>query len=279
MSAGLRMPTRCCRRRSACCGWRSVSAPVLDAPATVRDFLRVRLGVLEHEVFSLLLLDAQNRLIEYVELFRGTVTQTSVYPREVVKEALVRNAAGVILVHNHPSGMPEPSRADEFLTQTLVKALALIDVRVLDHLVVTSADVMSFAERGLLLAEGASPPLLSPLKCAPAGRRRDQVAVGGGIRRRLNAFGEVTPLRLLSAAFASLLGRLVGAFGADFWHLRVTPRPAVNPGDRGQARQGRHRTEHSSPPRRLLAASSAPLRRLRAASAPLGPQRSRVKGG
>jgi DNA repair protein RadC len=123
---------------------------LMDAPGTVRDFLRVRLGTLEYEVFSVLLLDSQNRLIEYVELFRGTVSQTSVYPREVVKEALVRNAAGVILVHNHPSGMPEPSRADEFLTQTLIKGLALIDVRVLDHLVVTPGQVVSFAERGLL---------------------------------------------------------------------------------------------------------------------------------
>lgn len=123
---------------------------VMDAPGTVRDFLRVRLGTLEHEVFAVMLLDAQNRLIEYVELFRGTLTQTSVYPREVVREALLKGAAGVILVHNHPSGAADPSRADEFLTQTLAKALMLIDVRVLDHLVVTSRNVVSFAERGLL---------------------------------------------------------------------------------------------------------------------------------
>jgi DNA repair protein RadC len=123
---------------------------LLDAPGTVRDFLRVSLGLLEHEVFSILLLDAQNRLIEYVELFRGTLTQTSVYPREVVREALLKNAAGVILVHNHPSGLSEPSRADELLTQALANALMLIDVRVLDHLVVTPKQVTSFAERGLL---------------------------------------------------------------------------------------------------------------------------------
>lgn len=126
------------------------SRSVMDSPRAVRDFLRIRLGMLEHEVFAVLLLDAQNGLIEYVELFRGTVTQTSVYPREVVKEALLRNATSVILVHNHPSGMCEPSRADEVLTQTLRKALALIDVQVVDHLVVTPREVLSFSERDLL---------------------------------------------------------------------------------------------------------------------------------
>ena len=123
---------------------------VLNSPQVVRDFLRVKLGALEHEVFSVLMLDAQNRLIEYVELFRGTVTQASVYPREVVKESLARNAAALVLVHNHPSGVDEPSRADEHLTQTLKAALALVDVRVLDHLIVAGNDVLSFAERGLL---------------------------------------------------------------------------------------------------------------------------------
>jgi len=123
---------------------------VLSSPQVVRDFLRVKLGALEHEVFSVLMLDAQNRLIEYVELFRGTVSQASVYPREVVKESLARNAAALILVHNHPSGVAEPSRADEHLTQTLKAALALVDVRVLDHLIVAGSDVLSFAERGLL---------------------------------------------------------------------------------------------------------------------------------
>jgi DNA repair protein RadC len=116
----------------------------------VRDFLRVKLGALEHEVFAVLMLDVQNRLIEYVELFRGTVSQASVYPREVVKESLARNAAALVLVHNHPSGVAEPSRADEHLTQTLKAALALVDVRVLDHLIVAGSDVLSFAERGLL---------------------------------------------------------------------------------------------------------------------------------
>ncbi len=123
---------------------------VLSSPQVVRDFLRVKLGALEHEVFAVLMLDAQNRLIEYVELFRGTVTQASVYPREVVKESLARNAAALILVHNHPSGVADPSRADEHLTRTLKAALALVDVRVLDHLIVAGSDVLSFAERGLL---------------------------------------------------------------------------------------------------------------------------------
>ena len=123
---------------------------VLSSPQAVRDFLCVRLGGLEHEVFAVLMLDAQHALIEYVELFRGTVSQTSVYPREVVKESLARNAAALILVHNHPSGVAEPSRADEFLTQTLKSALNLVDVRVLDHLIVAGTNVLSFAERGLI---------------------------------------------------------------------------------------------------------------------------------
>ena len=102
---------------------------LLTSPDAVRDFLRVRLGALEHEVFAILMLTAQNELIEYVELFRGTVSQTSVYPREVVKEALARNAAALIMVHNHPSGLAEPSRADELLTKTLTAALQLVDVQ------------------------------------------------------------------------------------------------------------------------------------------------------
>lgn len=122
----------------------------LSSPQAVRDFLRVKLGALQHEVFAVLMLDAQHRVIEYVELFRGSVSQTSVYPREVVKESLARNAAALILVHNHPSGVAEPSRADEFLTQTLKTALSLVDVRVLDHMVVAGTDLVSFAERGLL---------------------------------------------------------------------------------------------------------------------------------
>jgi DNA repair protein RadC len=113
----------------------------MSSPQAVKDHLRLEIGVLEHEVFCVLFLDAQHRIIALKQMFRGTVTQTSVYPREVVKEALSVNAAAVILAHNHPSGSVEPSRADEFLTQTLKTALALVDVRVLDHLVVAGADV------------------------------------------------------------------------------------------------------------------------------------------
>jgi DNA repair protein RadC len=101
-------------------------------------------------VFAVLFLDSQHRLIVLEPMFRGTLTQTSVYPREVVKRALALNAGAVILAHNHPSGAAEPSRADEYLTQTLKAALALVDVRVLDHLVVGRGRVTSFAERGLL---------------------------------------------------------------------------------------------------------------------------------
>ena len=108
------------------------------------------LQALPHEVFVALFLDAQNRVIGIEELFRGTLTQTSVYPREVVKRALHHNAAALIFAHNHPSGVAEPSRADEALTQALKQALALIDVRVLDHFIVAGSGVLSFAERGLL---------------------------------------------------------------------------------------------------------------------------------
>ena len=122
----------------------------LSSPQAVKDYLRLEIGLLEHEVFCVVFLDAQHRVIELRQMFRGTVTQASVYPREVVKESLQLNAAAVILAHNHPSGAPEPSRADEYLTQTLKTALQLVDVRVLDHLVVTSNAVVSFAERGLI---------------------------------------------------------------------------------------------------------------------------------
>jgi DNA repair protein RadC len=122
----------------------------MSSPQAVKDHLRLELSVLEHEVFCVLFLDAQHRIIALKQMFRGTVSQTSVYPREVVKEALAVNAAAVIIAHNHPSGSVEPSRADEFLTQALKSALALVDVRVLDHLVVAGADVCSFAERGLV---------------------------------------------------------------------------------------------------------------------------------
>jgi len=123
---------------------------LLNAPDKVRQYLRLRLGHLPHEVFLALFLDAQNRLIAPEELFRGTLTQTSVYPREVVKRALTLNAAAVVFAHNHPSGVAEPSRADEMLTRALKDALQLVDVRVLDHLIVAHGNVMSFAERGLI---------------------------------------------------------------------------------------------------------------------------------
>ena len=124
--------------------------PVFDSPTTVREYLKLQLADLAHEVFAVLFLDAQHRLIAYEPLFRGTLTQTSVYPREVLKRALALNAAAVLLAHNHPSGVAEPSRADEFLTQSLKSALQLVDVRVLDHMVVGRTQVVSFAERGLL---------------------------------------------------------------------------------------------------------------------------------
>ena len=122
----------------------------MTSPQAVKDYLGVEIGLLEYEVFCVVFLDAQHRIIALKQMFRGTVTQTSVYPREVVKESLALNAAAVILAHNHPSGAAEPSRADEFLTQSLKSALALVDVRVLDHLVVAGADCESFAERGLI---------------------------------------------------------------------------------------------------------------------------------
>ena len=123
---------------------------LLGSPAAVRDYLCLKLRDLGHEVFLGLYLDAQNRVIADEELFRGTLTQTSVYPREVVKRALVRNAASVILAHNHPSGVAEPSIADEALTRALQQALALVDVKVLDHFVIAGNTATSFAERGLL---------------------------------------------------------------------------------------------------------------------------------
>ncbi len=123
---------------------------VLNSPGSVRDYLRMTLAGRDYEVFMVLFLDAQNRLLSAVGMFRGTLTQTSVYPSEIVKSALERNAAAVALAHNHPSGLPEPSRADEFLTQSLKSALALVDVRVLDHFVVAGDQCVSFAERGLI---------------------------------------------------------------------------------------------------------------------------------
>lgn len=123
---------------------------VLNSPAAVRDYLRLKLGGLPREVFMVLLLDAQHRVVASEELFSGTLTQTSVYPREVVKLALQFNAAAVIFAHNHPSGVAEPSRADEALTRALKEALALVDVKVLDHFVVAGNHCLSFAEKGML---------------------------------------------------------------------------------------------------------------------------------
>ena len=124
--------------------------PVFETPAQVKHYAQLQLGAHAHEVFAVLFLDAQHHLLRFEEMFRGTLTQTSVYPREVVKRALELNASALIFAHNHPSGVAEPSRADEHLTQTLKSALALVDVRVLDHLVVGRGAVISFAERGLL---------------------------------------------------------------------------------------------------------------------------------
>lgn len=122
----------------------------LASPTAVRAFLRLRMQHLGHEVFWAVFLDAQNRVIVAEELFRGTLTQTSVYPREVVKQALAHNAAGVILAHNHPSGVAEPSIQDQALTRSLAESLALVDVKVLDHFIVAPGACLSFAERGLL---------------------------------------------------------------------------------------------------------------------------------
>ena len=122
----------------------------LSSPARVREYLRLTLAGREHEIFMVLFLDAQNRVIESEEMFRGSLTQTSVYPREVVKRSLFNNAGAVIFAHNHPSGLAEPSHADETLTQALKQALALVDVRVLDHFIVAGSGLISFAERGLI---------------------------------------------------------------------------------------------------------------------------------
>jgi DNA repair protein RadC len=122
----------------------------LTSPAAVRGYLRLHMQDLGHETFFCVFLDAQNRVIRAEELFRGTLTQTSVYPREVVKHALGHNAAAVILAHNHPSGVAEPSLQDQSLTRTLAEALALVDIKVLDHFIVAPGACLSFAERGLL---------------------------------------------------------------------------------------------------------------------------------
>ena len=130
---------------------RELSArPVFDAPQRAKDYLRMQIGGRSHEVFAVMFLDAKSQLIRFEEMFRGTLTHTAVYPREVVKRALELGAAGVVLAHNHPSGVAEPSHADELLTKTLINALQLVDIRVLDHMVVGEVDVISFAERGML---------------------------------------------------------------------------------------------------------------------------------
>lgn len=121
----------------------------MTSPQASKDFVKLKLFAYEHEVFACLFLDNRNRVIGFDELFRGTIDSASVYPREVVKACLSHNAASVILAHNHPSGVSEPSQADIAITERLRKAFALIDVRVLDHLIV-GEEVTSFAERGLL---------------------------------------------------------------------------------------------------------------------------------
>ena len=123
---------------------------VFNRPDDIKAFLQIELAQSEHECFAVLFLDAQHQLIEFKNMFRGTLTQTSVYPREIVKEALRLNAGAVVFSHNHPSGSVTPSKADETLTRTLKSALALVDVRVLDHIIVSMTGSMSMAEKGLL---------------------------------------------------------------------------------------------------------------------------------
>jgi len=122
----------------------------LTSPGAVRDYLRLAIGTREHEVFVCLWLDARHRIISCDEMFRGTLTHTSVYPREIVKAGLKANAAAVIFAHNHPSGVAQPSQADELLTRNLKEALTLVDIKVLDHFIVAGNQTISFAERGLL---------------------------------------------------------------------------------------------------------------------------------
>jgi len=122
----------------------------LSSPGSVREYLAVKLGALDYEVFGLILVDARHRVLEYVELFRGTIDGASVHPREVVKLVIEKGASAVVAVHNHPSGVKDQSRADEAITRRIKDCLALIDVRLLDHLVVAGPEVLSFAESGLL---------------------------------------------------------------------------------------------------------------------------------
>jgi DNA repair protein RadC len=122
----------------------------LGSPRATREFLMLKLGALESEVFAVIFLDKRHRLISYQEMFQGTIDGASVHPREVVKEALKQNAAAVILAHPHPSGVAEPSQADEIITQRLKEALGLVDIRVLDHIIIAGGDAISLAERGLI---------------------------------------------------------------------------------------------------------------------------------
>ena len=135
---------RCLERRYL------VKSDILTSPEATRSYLKLRLGGLTYEVFSLLLLDNRHRVIGYEEVFRGTIDGASVHPREIVRRVIETNAAAVIFAHNHPSGVAEPSQADLRLTQRLKEALALIDVRVLDHLIIGDSESVSFAERSLL---------------------------------------------------------------------------------------------------------------------------------
>ena len=145
---------RDCRRRSRWSGARTArplrERPLFDSPQTVTDYLLLSIGGRSHEVFVALFLDAQHRLIAAEELFRGTLAQTSVYPREVVKRALELNAAALVFAHNHPSGLAEPSHADERLTAALKAALELVDIRTLDHFIVAGNRVYAFSEHGKL---------------------------------------------------------------------------------------------------------------------------------
>jgi len=122
----------------------------LTSPHKVREYLSMRLGFLDYEIFAVILLDRRHRVIEYVELFRGTIDGASVHPREIVKLALEKGASACLLIHNHPSGVADQSQADELITTRLVQGLALIDVRVLDHWIIGAGDVLSFAEKGLM---------------------------------------------------------------------------------------------------------------------------------
>jgi len=146
-------PVKCVAARELVKRWlceELEARPIFASPSAVSEFLKIHFAGRQYESFVVLFLDAQNRLIEADEMFRGTLTQTSVYPREIVKAALQKNAASVVFSHNHPSGSTQPSRADEALTQTLKAALGLVDVKVLDHIIVAGPWALSFAEKGLI---------------------------------------------------------------------------------------------------------------------------------